>query len=672
MATPKTIQSTVGFTDPSGALVASGHLTFTLSQPAEVISGGGLVDVAAISTNLTALAVIPGAFLLWGNDQLNPAGTTYRMKLTDSNNNLVADFGQVSLTGASPIDVSQLIPAASSGGTVSYPNPVLQTPSAAQTITGFGLTLSSSAPLTANGNLAAGNVALKVGAATDGVIFLSSDGNDSNDGLSWGSAKATLQAAITATPSAGGTVYFTGTIAQNAALTLKSNLNIIGTGSAQIDSVTGPATITSTLGSGDLFYFNAFNDCRLSDFSIKYTGSGANSAIRLTAAQRNTIERIYISGPFLNPLQLDSSATAPASCIWNIFKDIHTTGTAASGVGLLIDSKDASAKVINSNFFYNVRTTGGNNGAGIRLKNSGVHNQVINENVFFATEVAGATGTGTGLLVDQGSTRGCVFIDCNIEANQDGLNKATANTLTFVGGNISSNAGTNVIDAQPLFTQFFGTNVGGIVQNFAITPIGNVYVNGLSVGGAAPVTNQVTGTTGWQIAASGSAVATVNNTSFELAQNLIFDAGKLITQYAGIATTGAGVPAEFAAVDLAAQTAAISPTTLYAVPAASAGQYRVTWNAKVTTVAGASSTLGPLTIVYTDPDSVVQTITAPASIAAGTIATSSTVNTTATVLLGMPLLLNCKAVTNITYAMAYASNLANVMAYNLHIKLEAL
>jgi hypothetical protein len=37
----------------------------------------------------------------------------------------------------------------------------------------------------------------------------------------------------------------------------------------------------------------------------------------------------------------------------------------------------------------------------------------------------------------------------------------------------------------------------------------------------------------------------------------------------------------------------------------------------------------------------------------------------------MPLLLNAKLSTNITYAFAYASNAANAMNYNLHLKLEA-
>lgn len=127
-------------------------------------------------------------------------------------------------------------------------------------------------------------------------------------------------------------------------------------------------------------------------------------------------------------------------------------------------------------------------------------------------------------------------------------------------------------------------------------------------------------------------------------------------------------PMQVAAVDLTAQTAAITTTTLFSTKVA--GQYRVSWDAKVTTAAGTSSTLGALTIAYTDPDGVVQTITAPASIAAGTIATTSAGNTTGTVLLGLPLLLNCKAGTNITYAFGYASNAAAAMNYNLHIDLD--
>ena len=148
-----------------------------------------------------------------------------------------------------------------------------------------------------------------------------------------------------------------------------------------------------------------------------------------------------------------------------------------------------------------------------------------------------------------------------------------------------------------------------------------------------------------------------------------------VDKYNNIATVSGGIPAVYAAVDLTAQSAAVTTTVLYAVPVSGAGQYRVSWNAKITTAAttgAATSTLGALTLVYTDPDAVVVTVTAPASIVAGTIATTSAANTTGTALLGLPLLFNCKASTNITYAIAYASNAASEMLYNLHIALEKL
>src|SRR6266853_3702823 len=44
---------------------------------------------------------------------------------------------------------------------------------------------------------------------TDAIRFVSPNGKDSNDGLSWGSAKLTIMAAYDALPVAGGVVYFT-------------------------------------------------------------------------------------------------------------------------------------------------------------------------------------------------------------------------------------------------------------------------------------------------------------------------------------------------------------------------------------------------------------------------------------------------------------------------------
>jgi hypothetical protein len=146
----------------------------------------------------------------------------------------------------------------------------------------------------------------------------------------------------------------------------------------------------------------------------------------------------------------------------------------------------------------------------------------------------------------------------------------------------------------------------------------------------------------------------------------------LMTNYNGIACVSNCFPQEVATVDLTAQTAAVGTTTLYAVPSTGQGQYRLSWNAKVTTAAGTFLDLGRAHHRLHRPGwRGRRLITAPATIAAGTIATTSAGNTTGTVLIGMPLLLNAKLSTNITYAFAYASNAANAMNYNLHLKLEA-
>jgi hypothetical protein len=126
-------------------------------------------------------------------------------------------------------------------------------------------------------------------------------------------------------------------------------------------------------------------------------------------------------------------------------------------------------------------------------------------------------------------------------------------------------------------------------------------------------------------------------------------------------------------IDLTGQNAPIN-TTIWASTNLFAGatQYRVSWDAKVTTAAGTSSTLGPLTITYVDPDGTTQTITCAAQSKAGAIETTDTGNSTTTVLLGVPFLINSNnASNNITYAFGYASNAANAMVYNLHLRLEA-
>ena len=132
-------------------------------------------------------------------------------------------------------------------------------------------------------------------------------------------------------------------------------------------------------------------------------------------------------------------------------------------------------------------------------------------------------------------------------------------------------------------------------------------------------------------------------------------------------------PVKMTAVDLTAQGAAIGSTTLYAVPANQGGMYRVNWYAKVTRAATTNSTLGALTIDYTDfTDSTGPSETAMGQVPAGTASSTAVGNSLTTVLTSHPLIIWAKSSTNITYTMGYASTGATSMQYELHIRLEFL
>lgn len=139
-----------------------------------------------------------------------------------------------------------------------------------------------------------------------------------------------------------------------------------------------------------------------------------------------------------------------------------------------------------------------------------------------------------------------------------------------------------------------------------------------------------------------------------------------ITEYGGTATVSGGIPAEFATVDLTTQGAAISATTLYAIPAS--GMYRVSWVATITRAASTSSILGGsngFQTIYTDADdSVVKTSVVGNSI-------TSTANTTGTSISGVEVAY-CKTGTNLQYSFGYTSVGVTSMQFNLHIKCEGL
>ena len=119
-------------------------------------------------------------------------------------------------------------------------------------------------------------------------------------------------------------------------------------------------------------------------------------------------------------------------------------------------------------------------------------------------------------------------------------------------------------------------------------------------------------------------------------------------------------------VDLTAQGAAISTTTMF-TPSVT-GFYRINFYLKVTRAATTSSTLGGLTIKFSDgTDSVAQTILALGQTQAGASGTTNTGNATTSSLTGA---ISIWAVsgTAVTYAVAYTSSGGTSMQYEVHLK----
>jgi hypothetical protein len=120
---------------------------------------------------------------------------------------------------------------------------------------------------------------------------------------------------------------------------------------------------------------------------------------------------------------------------------------------------------------------------------------------------------------------------------------------------------------------------------------------------------------------------------------------------------------------LTGQVAAITATTIFAIPSGGAGMYRVSYVATVTTAAGGGSpSLGGTTgfqVKFTNSsDSVVKTSNP-------TTATVSAVNATATTISG-DLYAYCAASTNLQYLFGYTAGTGATFTYDLTIYVEYL
>lgn len=152
----------------------------------------------------------------------------------------------------------------------------------------------------------------------------------------------------------------------------------------------------------------------------------------------------------------------------------------------------------------------------------------------------------------------------------------------------------------------------------------------------------------------------------------IHNANGVVTTYNNIPTVGNGIPVEYAAVDLVAQSSPITASSLYVVPATGAGLYKVCFVSKVTTIATVSSVLGGaggFQILYSDADDSVS-MTSPLAALFNSTGAALALNTTQGQYNGC-MMLNVKASSTIQYQMGYTSVGVTPMQYSLHIILEA-
>lgn len=225
------------------------------------------------------------------------------------------------------------------------------------------------------------------------------------------------------------------------------------------------------------------------------------------------------------------------------------------------------------------------------------------------------------------------------------VNAPAASALVLVGSTCTSST---VCTA----TLKGGTNsIGGGNSNGL-----DVIVQGGNSGGAGGVPGGAVQLNGGAGSAGAGPGSLTSNTSF--------------TKYNNISTCGI-VPTNFGCFDQLANTADITAQTLYAVPAAGAGRYRVSVYIIVTTVAGTSSTMPTTCVTWTDNDN---------NTAQNLNTTASSTGNVLTTFAQAIAIISAKASTNVqvktgsqcTGGTTYASTPATTMQYAVHFKLEAL
>jgi len=230
------------------------------------------------------------------------------------------------------------------------------------------------------------------------------------------------------------------------------------------------------------------------------------------------------------------------------------------------------------------------------------------------------------------------------------IKNLSAYTVNILGGTNSISVSGTIYSAStpytiPLNAAYTFVYSGGVWFCFVTTDINKMGGLPLAVTGGGTGTATAPAVGSIPVATSTSAY-----TPLAIGTN-----GQVLTSNGTTASWQAVASVPLATVDLTAQSAAISATTLYTPP--TAGIYTITYYAKVTTAATTSSVLGAFSVISTDTDSNVVT----------TVGNTSTQNSLTTGFISGTITVYAKASTAIQYTMGYTSSGATAMQYELHM-----
>lgn len=331
-----------------------------------------------------------------------------------------------------------------------------------------GSALTASEPLTLNSQGSSGNAALK-NISTDPVRYVSANGNDTNDGLSWGTAKATVYAAYNALPSGGGTIDIAGSVSVGNPLSANDGLYIMGSNDPQWNS---GATITGWLAVKSVDFICAVPN---SNTAFENTPQCRES----WGNQSNVTQpSLWLSG-FNTSLHFKNITFLNAGRAANV--GVESTGTIASGGGVQAVTFDDCAFTIHQ---------ASTSGPGVLIGDNTFW--VFFNRPFFQGNSADASSSTVdaayGLVIDPVGGSGLIFINHAI-ASGGGIRAYQGNsagTGLYIDGYQTENALQAMVDFPS----------GGVtlarIKDLEIADCGTFACNGVEVdGGNTAVQNNI-------------------------------------------------------------------------------------------------------------------------------------------------------------------------------------